>query len=241
MPTQQTRLEKALDYLRHHGMGRTIHRCTYSLMKRSLTYITMNCIWADAEKLNVPGEELRYQGRWLTRKELMEFARNQDCPGSGLREEVISVLLDNGDECFGILDGERLVAFCWYCVNPPARINDAWALQFAPHCVYVYFVYTAPEYRGQRLLAHGIKLAAREYAQRGYPTILAFVEWANYSSLASFFRMGFQQFARLRALRLFGKTFVWGGRGAERFDFRLVRNRRPAQPQAFRRTSAAAD
>lgn len=243
MQAKQTRLEKARDYLRVHGIGRTIHRCSYSAIKRYYPYMTMNCIWANARRLNVPQEELpypAYQGRFLTRGELLRFCDQPASAGAGLTKEVIPALMDNGDECYGILDGEKLAAFCWYCTNPPARINDLWALEFSPGCVYVYFVYTAPEYRGKRLLAHGIKLASREYLQRGYPNLLAFVEWANYSSLTAFYRMGFELFGRMRITRLFGKTLVQGGEGCERFDFRVVSNPRPLQPRLISSTSAAA-
>lgn len=241
MRPPQTRLEKARDFFRHHGIARTLHRCSYSAIKRYYPYITMSCVWADGRKLNVPADEVPYEGRFLTRNELLQFARDPAYSSAGLTEDVIPALLDNGDECFGLFDGSRLIAFCWYCVNPPARINDHWALQFTRGCVYVYFVYTDPEYRGRRLLAHGIKLAAREYVQRGYHTLLAFVEWANYSSLASFFRMGFEEFGRMRVAKAFGKTLVWGGRGCERFDFRVVTNQKPLQPRVLSRTSAAAD
>jgi GNAT superfamily N-acetyltransferase len=241
MSPKQTRLQKAQDYLRVHGISRTIHRCSYSAIKRYYPYMTMNCIWADARKLNVPNEKLPYEARFLTRGELLRYAADPANSGAGLTKEVIPVLMDNGDECFGILDGQKLAAFCWYCVNPPARINDLWALEFAPGCVYVYFVYTDPQYRGKRLLARGIKLASREYLKRGYPNLLAFVEWANYSSMTAFLRMGFQQFGRMRMTRLFGRTIVQGGDGCERFDFRVVQNERPLQPQVASRASQAAD
>lgn len=241
MQPPQTRLDKARAFFQHHGLARTIHRCTYSAIKHYYPYITMSCIWADPRTLNVPSEDVPYEARFLTRGELLHFARDPEYSAEGLTEKVIPALLDNGDRCFGILDGGRLAAFCWYCVNSPARINDLWALEFAPGCVYVYFVYTHPAYRGKRLLAHGIKLAAREYVQQGCHTILAFVEWANYSSLASFFRMGFQEFGRMRVTKLFSKTIVQGGRGCERFAFRVVKNDRPLQPQLLTRPSAAAD
>jgi hypothetical protein len=241
MHIKQTRLEKARDYLKVHGIARTIHRCSYSAIKRYYPYMTLNCLWADGRKLNVPTEELPYEGRFLTRGELLQFAQNPAISGAGLTEDVIPVLLDNGDECFGILDGPRLAAFGWYCVNPPARMNDLWALEFTRGCVYVYFVYTDPAYRGRKLLAHGIKLASREYVQRGFPTLLAFVEWANYSSLAAFFRMGYQEFGRMSVMQIFGKNVVRGGEGCERFGFRVVTNPKPLRPRVLSRTSAAAD
>lgn len=236
----QTRLQKARDFFQHHGIARTIHRCSYSAIKRYYPYITMRCISADARKLNVPAEEVPYETRFLTQNELVQFSRIPSNSQAGLTEDVIPALLNNGDACFGILDGERLVAFCWYCTNPPARINDLWALEFSRGCVYVYFVYTDPEYRGKRLLGHGLKLAAREYVPKGYHTFLAFVEWANYSSLTSFLRMGFQEFGRMRVTRAFGKTIVQGGAGCERFGFRVVTNPKPLHPREVSRASAAA-
>jgi GNAT superfamily N-acetyltransferase len=191
--------------------------------------------------LKTPKEDFPYGGRFLETSELLEFARNEACPGSGLTPYVIPALKGNGAECFGVLDGDTLVAFCWYSTNPPERINDHWVVYFDPGCVYVYFVFTDPAYRGQRLLPHGIRLAMADYARRGYPKLAAFVESANYDSLNSFYRMGFRDFGMIRAVKLFGKQFAYHGRGCVRFAFRVAPNADPHGRAVLSRTSAAAD
>jgi GNAT superfamily N-acetyltransferase len=234
-------LQTAREYFHRHGLGPTFHHFGYRLLTRSFPYLTMKCIWIDAQESKTPDEDSRYEGRFLTTNELLEFARKGACNGSGLTPYVVPRLKGNGDECFGILDGETLAAFCWYSTNPPARINDHWVVHFDPGCVYVYFVFTDPAYRGQGLLPHGIRRASKEYARRGYHKLLAFVESANYNSLKSFHRMGFQDFAMIRAAKLFGKQFAYHGRGCERFAFRVAPNGDPHGRVVLSRTSAAAD
>lgn len=233
MAARHTRLDKTRDSFRTHGLLRTIHRCAYSVIKHYYPYMTMNCLSADARNLIVPAESLPYEARFLTQAELLHFARDGFLSADGFTEALVPVLLRNGDQCFGILDQRRLVAFCWYCVNPPARINDLWALEFSRGAVYLYFVYTHPRYRGRSLFPHGLKLAAHEYSKRGLNDIVAFVEFANYSSLAAFRRMGFQQFGRMRITRAFARNIPLGGRGCDRFGFRIVPNPNPlvANPQ----------
>ena len=229
------------EYSHRHGIVRTLHHFGYRLLNRCFPYLTMKCIWIDAQELRTPEEDFPYEGRFLETGELLEFARCEACHGSGLTPHVIPALKGNGADCFGVLDGDTLAAFCWYSPNPPERINDHWVVHFDPGCVYVYFVFTDPAYRGQGLLPHGISLAMPEYAKRGYSKLLAFVESANYDSLKSFYRMGFQDFAVIRALKLFGKQFAYHGRGCERFAFRVAPNADPHGRALLSRTSAATD
>jgi GNAT superfamily N-acetyltransferase len=229
------------EYSHRHGFARTLHHFAYRLLNRCFPYLTMKCICIDTQELKTPKGDFPYEGRFLETSELLEFARNEACPGSGLTPYVIPALKGNGAECFGVLDGNTLAAFCWYSTNPPERINDHWVVHFDPGCVYVYFVFTDPAYRGQRLLPHGIRLAMAEYARRGYPKLAAFVESANYDSLKSFYRMGFRDFGMIRAVKLFGKQFAYHGRGCVRFAFRVAPNADPHGRAVLSRTSAAAD
>jgi len=229
------------EYSHRHGIVRTLHHFGYRLLNRCFPYLTMKCIWIDAQELRTPKEDFPYEGRFLETGELLEFARCEACHGSGLTPYVIPALKGNGADCFGVLDGDTLAAFCWYSPNPPERINDHWVVHFDPGCVYVYFVFTDPAYRGQGLLPHGISLAMPEYAKRGYSKLLAFVESANYDSLKSFYRMGFQDFGTIRASKPFGKQFAYHGRGCKRFAFRVAPNSDPHGRALLSRTSAAAD
>jgi GNAT superfamily N-acetyltransferase len=186
--------------------------------------MTMKGVWVDVRHLQKPNEELALEGRFLESAEVIELARSSACPGSGFTEDIVRTLLANGDECFGILDGVRLAAFCWYSRNAPTLLNENWVVHFDPSCVYVYFVYTDVAYRGRRLLAHGIQHAAQEYLRQGCRKILAFVESANYNSLNSFYRMGFKNFGMIRTAKPFGKHLAHHSRGCERFAFRVTPN-----------------
>ena len=217
---------KLTDYFRRHGLIRTVHRSGYRVLGRMFGYMNMRCIWIAIPDLHVEpqiGHE-QPQGRFLRMQELLQFAANGVGRRSGLTEPFVRQALEKEERCFAILDGKNLAAFTWYSENPPTYINNDWVIHFDPRCVYVYFVYTDPAYRGQRLLGHGLRDALEEYRRNGKERALAFVESCNYASLNAFYRMGYKDFGSIRVFKLFGKRFAFHGPGCELFKFRAAPN-----------------
>jgi GNAT superfamily N-acetyltransferase len=223
-------LSKVTDYFRRHGLMRTLHRSGYRALSRAFGYMHMRCIWIAIQDVRVETGvgDAQPRGRFLRMQELMQFASNGVGKRSGLTEAFVRQALDNEEKCFGIVDGDDLAAFTWYSERPPTYINNDWVIHFDPRCVYVYFVYTDPAYRGRCLLAHGLKDALEEYRRNGKERALAFVEACNYASLNAFYRMGYKDFGSIRVFKLFGKPFAFHDPGCEAFKFRAEANTTPS-------------
>jgi GNAT superfamily N-acetyltransferase len=220
---------KVNEYLRRHGLMRTAHRCGYCLLSRAFGYMHMRCMWVSITDLRVEAapQTTQARGRFLPMRELLEFAGNGAGRKSGLTEQFVRQALENHEKCFGMVDGKNLAAFTWYSEQSPTFINKDWVIHFDPRCVYVYFVYTDPAYRGGRLLAHGLKEALEQYQSNGKKRALAFVESCNYASLNAFYRMGYKDFGSIRVFKLFGKSFALHNRGCDLFQFRVTPNTQP--------------
>ena len=227
-------LAKIAEYFRRHGLMRTAHRCGYRLLSRAFGYMHMRCMWVSITDLRMetPGQTPQAYGRFLRMQELLEFAGNGVGLKSGLTEEFVRQAVDNHEKCFAIVDGKNLAAFTWYSEQSPTFINRDWVIHFDPRCVYVYFVYTDPAYRGRRLLAHGLKEALEEYRRSGRKRALAFVESCNYASLNAFHRMGYRDFGSIRVFKLFGKPFAVHDRSCDLFQFRVTPNTQPLRRAA---------
>lgn len=162
----------------------------------------------------------RYACMFLSEAQLRSFARD---PASEMSERFIDQALARGDECFAILDGDKLAAYGWYSFKPtPIGLPDL-VLRFGTDWVYTYKGFTDPRYRGKRLHGIGMSMALRHYRDKGYKGLVSYVESTNRSSLKSCFRMGCGVFGSVYLVRLFGRYFALSGPGCERFEFRVER------------------
>ena len=219
-------LEKIREHARQHGLAKTAHRLSYAVLKHSVHYLNMRCIWAAEKEIRTltadeSGRVERYTTQFLGREEALRIAGREECRRAGMTAEFAENAMDEGHECLAVMDGDFVAHFSWYSRKSPTRINDDWTLHFDERSVYVYFVYTDPAYRGQKLLPFAVKKAV---ANSGAEKALAFVESANYSSLKSFYGMGFRDFAHIQVARVLGKPLLRHGAGWERFGFRVAQN-----------------
>src|SRR5579885_3210261 len=224
----RTGWEKVRQNARQHGLAKTAHRISYGLLKRSASYLNMHCIWAACHEIRGPSpaeiERLRnYSMQFLDDSEVLRIANRPECRRAGMSEAFAPAALAEKHKCMAHREGDFVAHFSWYSRKSPTRINDAWTMHFNEACVYIYFVHTDPRYRGQKLLPFAVKTAACE---SGAEFALAFVESANYSSLNSFYKMGFRDFARIRVARVFGRPLMLHGKGCGRFGFRVTENLR---------------
>lgn len=136
-------------------------------------------------------------------------------------------VLAQGDRCYGILDGERLISFGWYSSHT-TRIDSETNIAFDPRYVYMYKGYTDPHYRGQALHALGMAQATKDWATEGFAGLVSYVEANNFASLHSCYRLGYESFGRIRIARLAGRLRVWPSRSCRQYAFRVLLNARHA-------------
>ena len=164
----------------------------------------------------------KYRGLFLNEVTLREFAER---PDYDLSKSFLSEALAKGDECYGFLNGGELASYGWYSNKPTAIDPPDLVLHFNDQFIYMYKGFTHVNYRGQRLHAIGMTQALEAYLARGYKGIVSYVEWNNFGSLKSCYRMGYQDYGNIYAVRLFDRYFLHSNAGCRPYGFRLERVR----------------
>ncbi len=121
------------------------------------------------------------------------------------------------------LAGDDLAAYGWYSNKPTTLDFEGLRLQFDDKYIYMYKGFTAPEHRGQRLHAIGMTRALEAYLQRGYRGIVSYVEWNNFASLKSCYRMGYRHLGNVVIAGVRGHYILRHDAGCEALAFRVVR------------------
>jgi len=163
--------------------------------------------------------EQKYQWLSLSEEALRELTQGH--PEYEMSEKFLRQTFAKGDECFGFLDGDILASYGWYSSQPTAIDAPGMVLHFDPRHVYMYKGFTHVKYRGQRLHAIGMTRALEAYLAQGYQGLLSYVEWNNFASLSSCYRMGYKDIGNVYLVRLFGHNFTFADRGCAKYGFRL--------------------
>jgi L-amino acid N-acyltransferase YncA len=158
----------------------------------------------------------RFRCGFLSPERLIQFA---DRDGYTINARSLDRACRNGDECYAILDGDRLASLGWYAVRP--TVNDEFLVSFNSGHVYMHKGYTHPDYRGQRLHAVGMARALREYQQRGFRGIISDVDARNLSSLKSVHRLGYRDIGKAYMFRAMGRDFTFSDRGCRKYGLRF--------------------
>jgi hypothetical protein len=164
----------------------------------------------------------KYRGLFLNEGMLRKFAER---PEYDLSVRFLCEALAKGDECYGFLHGDELAAYGWYSNIPTAIDPPDLVLHFNDQFIYMYKGFTHVNYRGQRLHAIGMTKALEAYLARGYKGIVSYVEWNNFGSLKSCYRMGYKDYGNIYAARLFDHYFLHSNAGCQPYGFRLERVR----------------
>ncbi len=186
-----------------------INSFTYARILQGMT-VTMATL--DPAYLNGPQH---YTYQILSPGQVQAFAKD---PGNNLTEEFLAYAEKKGDECFAILDGDRLAAYGWYSWKP-TRLSKELTLLFSDEWVYMYRGFTHPDYRGQRLHAIGMAKALEHYANKGYRGLISYVELNNYRSLRSVYRMGYRNFGKVYILKIGHHFWIHADAGCSAYHF----------------------
>jgi hypothetical protein len=162
----------------------------------------------------------KYRGMFLDEPTLRGFAAD---PRNEIPPTFLDEALPKGDECYGFLAGDRLAAYGWYSTRPTTLDFPGLRLRFDSHYVYMYKGFTAAEHRGQRLHAVGMTRALAAYLARGYSGIVSYVEWNNFASLKSCYRMGYRAFGTVIIAGLRTHYALWHDAGSRKYGFRVER------------------
>ena len=127
-----------------------------------------------------------YSGRLLTAQAVDAWAGFPNLDGEFLQRAI-----DQQDECLMIFCDGKPVSWGWYS-RRPTTFGGGLEVRFGPDFRYMYRGYTLPAYRGQRLHAYGMAVAVQHYASLGYRGLIGYVNAANFRSLRSIHRLGYE-------------------------------------------------
>jgi hypothetical protein len=166
----------------------------------------------------------KYHGSFLTEETLRKFSVD---PKNELPSAFLDDALAKGDECYGFVAGDELAAYGWYSTKPTDYDLPGIRLHFGERDVYMYKGFTAHAHRGQRLHAVGMTRALEAYRRRGYTRLVSMVEWNNFASLKSCYRMGYRDFGNIAIAGAGGRYLLHHDSGcrARRFGLRKTDDR----------------
>lgn len=199
------------------GLSKTFFDVIYKAINHLVYLRILACVTINKPDPRYLQVNDRYTCRFLSNSEIADFAKN---PDHDLEAEALKLAFKKGDECFAILDGDRLASYGWYS-NQPTTSSDGLILHFSQEYTYMYQGYTHHDYRGQRLHAIGMTMALNEYLSRGFKGIVSCVDATNFNSLKSVYRMGYQNFGKLYILKPLGLCFVHRSRGCKDYGYWL--------------------
>jgi hypothetical protein len=164
-----------------------------------------------------------YQGGFLSIEMLRDYVAD---PANQLDDAFLDRAAARRDECYGFLDDkQQLASYGWYSNCPAEMDTRGLELHFDPSYIYMYKGHTHPAHRGHRLHAVGMTCALQAYLERGFKGIVSYVEWNNFDSLKSCYRMGYKDFGNIYVARMFGRYLFYSDAGCRKYQFRLERSR----------------
>jgi ribosomal protein S18 acetylase RimI-like enzyme len=104
----------------------------------------------------------------------------------------------HGDQLFGWSDDGRIVSFCWVTLRD--RTVGPVALKESPGRVFLYNVYTLPNYRDRGLMTSLLRSVTNAITRENATEFIAEVNVTNQSSLRAFEKAGFVVVANVEYL-----------------------------------------
>lgn len=205
--------------VKNHGVARGFAAAVLRIANRVVFVNVLKGLVVHAVSPELMECDAKYRTQFIPEATLRALSTN---PVYELGAEFLSSALATGHECYGVLAGDRLVAYGWYSNTPTETDAPGLTLHFNPRYVYMYKGFTLPDHRGHRLHALAMTRALEAYLARGYEGLVSYVEWANFDSLKSCYRMGCEDFGNLYMLRIFGRYWLRADAGCKRYGFKLV-------------------
>lgn len=189
-----TRIRKtAADF----GWSAALQTVARSAVNRVVFLRVLKCIQVDQVDDKYLTIDSRFHHGFLDEDTLRRFSDDAACD---LSPHFLDEALAKGDQCYGILDGDRLVSFGWYS-RRPTKISEDLCFHFDSRHAYMYKGFTSPDYRGQRLHAIGMTWALKLLRERGADGLVSYVDANNFDSLRSCYRMGYRDIGQIYCLR----------------------------------------
>lgn len=189
------------------------------LGKRLFSASVTNVVRLDAKDLDKLQSPPEFSFRFLSADEVRKFSLD---PQNELGPEFVARAEAGRDFCFAVLAGERLANYGWYALGSiEAEHGGGLAMSFPPNMAYMYKGFTHADFRGQRLHGIAMGLALRALGQRGVEQLISTVDWTNWASLKSCYRLGYTDLGRILSIGPACCPITLASRAAKRLGVRF--------------------
>lgn len=167
------------------------------LLARTIHLDVQTIVWLPEDAIKIgPEQAPDFEFRFLSAEEVESFAEVHEYH---LTRDCADRIRRGRDFCYAALakDG-RLAAYGWYAIDRIEAEHCAGAdLELPDNVAYMYKGYTHPDFRGARLHGAGMGGALRALHAHGVNALISIVHWANYASLRSCKRLGYDEIGHL--------------------------------------------
>jgi hypothetical protein len=202
-----------------HGTAKVAGDIALRTVNRAFFLRVLRCMKLDSVNPAFLAPISNYQGRFITRAELDQFADRREWE---LSRDFLDEAFGKGDQCYGFFRDGVLAAYQWYATTPTQTGWRGLVASFNRDYVYMYKGFTHPEHRGRRLYPAGVTAAFNHYLSKGYKGILSIVESNNFASLNSCYRMGYADFGKVRVVGIFDRCVLRADASCSAYDLRLA-------------------
>jgi hypothetical protein len=221
-----SRLELFRQVAHRHGLRAALARFSSQAAKRWATLEVGRLLWLEAARITrLPPVRSAFRFCFLTPEEIRRFAAD---PINDLHVAIADRLLGSHDLCFAALCGTQLAAYGWFALGSvePEHCGGV-ALSFPTDVAYTYKGFTRPEFRGLGLYGQITAQGFRALDHRGISNLLASVEWTNWASLKSCYRLGYADLGLFVGLGRGGWRIVLPPKAAQRRGVRFGKHAMP--------------
>lgn len=205
-----------------HGNWAAMQLVIDRLGKRLVNLSIVNVVRLESQHLaKIQAADPDFTFRFLSPSEVAQFATE---PRNDLPAEFAERAAAGCDLCFAALSGDRLAAYGWYALGSiEPQHCDNLGMSFPAHMAYMYKGFTHTDFRGKRLHGLVMGLALKELASRGVTELISTVDWTNWPSLKSCYRLGYSDLGRIVRIGPSCCPIVFAPRAAKRLGVKFGR------------------
>lgn len=207
-------------HLKRHGVLKTVLRGLHQYLGRVFMLKILYCIKLDLQAIDSKSFPAASKFQ-MARLEPAELIRKDNLEEYQMSAGFLKEMQQKGDICYGVMRNGRLASYCWYSHKPTLLFEGDLELKFSAKCMYVYKVYTHPDFRGRRLVAFGMSNATRELSKQGCDCLVSIVEVDNFSMMKAMVRMGWETTGKFICFKFFKKHHVFSTGRIKDFGFDL--------------------
>jgi len=166
----------------------------------------------------LPPELSQYTYKRMTRKEVLEFAKDRSLQ---MNANFVNAAFDRGDWCVGVLDDQKLSNYTWRSFTEAPVGDGIWISFLYPGQVYGYKAFCRPQYRGKRLATALSCYMEANLMEHGFSVFIGYIALCNLRSLQMSARDKNKRVGYIGYFKFLGRCYPFRSPGAAKYNMKL--------------------